>query len=96
MAQSRKIRVILDTNVFVAAFWNRHSRSARILEAIEEGRLVLGASPAIEREILTVLQNAKASAAFRRRIEKLLEAAMRVHPESRARLSADPDDNKFS
>jgi predicted nucleic acid-binding protein len=35
------MKVVLDTNVFVAAGFNSHSHAARILEAVRAGRLAL-------------------------------------------------------
>lgn len=49
--------VILDTNVFVGAGFNPDSASAKILEAIEAGHLVLVWNDATRGETLAVLDN---------------------------------------
>ncbi|HKK30870.1 MAG TPA: PIN domain-containing protein [Alphaproteobacteria bacterium] len=48
-------RVILDTNVFVAAGFNLKSASAKLLEEIEAGRLALIWNQATRRETQSVL-----------------------------------------
>lgn len=46
----------MDTNVFVAAAFNRESGSARILRDVEEGRLRMPWTPATRGEIRTVIR----------------------------------------
>jgi predicted nucleic acid-binding protein len=50
------VRAIFDTNVFVAAGFNRASASARLLRAVEVGRLTLVWTAATRAETQSVLQ----------------------------------------
>jgi putative PIN family toxin of toxin-antitoxin system len=49
-------RVVLDTNVFVAAAFHPHSHAARILDAVREGRLRLIWNEATQRETRRILE----------------------------------------
>lgn len=90
------LRVVLDTNLFVAAYWSARSASARVVHACEENRLRLLYSPAIRREMSRILRNAQTSEAHRRRVDLLLESAEEVHPTRAIRVvPEDPDDDKF-
>ncbi len=48
--------VLLDTNVFVAAGFNRYSHAARIVEAVETGRLRMVWNEATRRETKRILR----------------------------------------
>ena len=48
-------RVVLDTNVFVAAAFHPQSHAARIIEAVREGRLLLVWNEATRRETRRIL-----------------------------------------
>lgn len=49
-------RVVLDANIFVAAGLNAQSHSARILEAVEHGRLEQTWDPGTRGEVQAVLR----------------------------------------
>ncbi len=53
---SAPIPVVVDTNTFVAAAFNKRSASARIFEAIREGRLTLVWNEATRAETRTVVR----------------------------------------
>jgi len=50
------LRVVLDTNVFVAAAFNPRSHAARIIDAVREGRLRLVWNEATRRETRGILE----------------------------------------
>jgi len=50
------LRVVLDTNVFVAAAFNPRSHAARIVDAVREGRLRLTWNEATQRETRRILE----------------------------------------
>lgn len=89
--------VVLDTNLFVAAGFNPGSSSARILDAVEDGRLRLVWNEATRRETRAVLKQIpplsweRWAGLFRR--EDRFEGE--THP-SRFHYVADPDDRKFA
>jgi predicted nucleic acid-binding protein len=90
-------RVVLDTNVFVAAGFNSHSASARIIERVETGGLCLVWDEATRRETRTILRQIP-PLSWERRAPLFLEEnrfAEAVHPEQFAWVP-DPDDRKFA
>jgi uncharacterized protein len=54
--QGPRPAAVLDTNVFVGAGFNRSSHSARLLEAVEDGRLRMVWNDATRREVERVLR----------------------------------------
>jgi putative PIN family toxin of toxin-antitoxin system len=92
----RVLRVVLDTNTFVAAYWSPRSASARLVAAGEQGELQLLVSAPVCREVSRILRNARTSRPYQERIARLLAAAEVVYPTRSVRLVADdPEDDKF-
>jgi putative PIN family toxin of toxin-antitoxin system len=95
------IRAVFDTNVFLRALINPHSRCGRLLgEFAADYELVF--SPAIVREVLEVLHRPRLRAKFPQitqldvtRIIALFEQAVVVEPRDVPAVSRDPDDDKF-
>ena len=95
------VKAVLDTNVFLRALINPHSRCGRLLgEFSREYELVL--SPAIVREVLEVLHRPRLRAKFPAiaqldvaRVIALFEQALVVEPDEVPPVSRDPDDDKF-
>ena len=89
--------VVLDTNVLVAAGFNRRSASARIVDAVKQGRLRMVWNDATRREIERIVQQIPplrlppVSELFRQ--EDRITAA--THPERFGKIP-DPDDRKFA
>ena len=90
-------RLVLDTNVFVAAGFNPRSSSARILERVREGSWTMAWNRDTRRETEAVLaqipplSGRSAEAAF----FPEAEVTAQTHPE-RFSLIEDPDDRKFA
>jgi putative PIN family toxin of toxin-antitoxin system len=95
------IRAVFDTNVFLRALINPHSRCGRLLdEFADDYELVL--SPAIVREVLEVLHRPRLRAKFPQitqldigRVIALFEQAVVVEPQDVPPISRDSDDGKF-
>jgi putative PIN family toxin of toxin-antitoxin system len=95
------IRAVFDTNVFLRALTNPHSRCGRLLdEFADDYELVL--SPAIIREVLEVLHRPRLRAKFPQitkvdiaRVIALFEQALVVEPRDVPSISRDPDADKF-
>lgn len=95
------IKAVFDTNVFLRALINPHSRCGRLLdEFASDYELVL--SPAIIREVLEVLHRPRLRAKFPQiaqldvaRIIALFEQAQVVEPLEMPAVSRDPEDDKF-
>ena len=89
-------RVVLDTNVLVAAAYAPRSASRRIVDACLNGDLVPVASPAIKREYDLILARAVRVAEYQDRLDELLASLELVEPrETPRRVPDDPDDDKF-
>jgi uncharacterized protein len=89
-------RVVLDTNVLVAAAYNPGSASRRVVEACLSGGLTAVLSPALRREHDLILARAARGQPYRDRLELLLERADVVVPEATPRVVPDdPDDDKL-
>ena len=88
-------RVVIDTNVFVAAAYNERSASRRILDAVACGELTLVVSPAVEREYRRILPRAIRSPAARDGLLRQIDTAQRGEPAENTPGTADRDDDKF-
>jgi putative PIN family toxin of toxin-antitoxin system len=89
-------RVVLDTNVLVAAAYSPGSASRRLVEACLNGELTAVLSPALRREYDFILSRAIRGQPYRERLQRLLEKAEVVVPEATPRVVPDdPDDDKL-
>lgn len=89
-------RVVLDTNVLVAAVYNPNSSSRRIIEACLAGELSPLLSPAVRREYEFILARAVRGHPYRERVQRLLDAAAVVEPADTPRVvPEDPEDDKL-
>jgi putative PIN family toxin of toxin-antitoxin system len=94
-------RAVFNTNVFLRALINPHSRCGRLLDDfVDDYELVF--SPAIIREILEVLHRPRLRAKFPHitqldiaRVIALFEQATVVEPKDMPSVSRDPADDKF-
>jgi predicted nucleic acid-binding protein len=90
-------KVVIDTNVFVAAGFNTRSASARILAAVREDRCQLVWNEPTRRETETILR--RIPRLDWQRVADLFrhedEFTGRVDPDAFAMI-ADPDDRKFA
>ena len=88
-------RVVLDTNVLVAAAYNPGSASRRVVEACLAGELTAVLSPALRREYDFILGRAVRGQPYRERLQQLLDRADVVEPGATPRVVPDdPDDDK--
>lgn len=89
--------VILDTNVFVAAGFNRGSAAAHIIEAVRKGDVRMVWNEATRRETLAIIGRIPPLA--HHPVDDLFRAADRfdgtTYPECFSQI-ADPDDRKFA
>lgn len=89
-------RVVLDTNVLVAAAYNPRSASRRVVEACLDGGLTPVLSPALRREYEFVLSRAARGRPYLGRIRRLLDGAEVVEPAQTPRVVPDdPEDDKL-
>jgi putative PIN family toxin of toxin-antitoxin system len=88
-------RILIDTNVFVAAAYNRHSASREIVAAVERGELTLVVSPAIVQEYEQIIPKAVRSDEGRELFRRVLGFAEWVTPEENPPVTVDRADDKF-
>ena len=90
------MRIVIDTNLIIAARFNPKSASAKILEKAEKGKLELIWSDEMYREAMRILQNVRADEKFYKRIEKILNSSHKVTQLPRLNIiHEDPSDNMF-
>jgi predicted nucleic acid-binding protein len=89
--------VVLDTNVLVGAGFNPRSASARILDAVKQGKLRMMWNEETRREILRIMQQIPPMRSLD--VSQSFLESNRVtsatHPD-RFAVVADPDDRKFA
>lgn len=92
-----KSRVVLDTNVLVAAGFNPESASARIVQAVREGRLRLVWSEGTRRESESVVRQIPPLSwdRFGDLFREEARHAGELHPEEMDHVP-DPEDRKFA
>jgi uncharacterized protein len=89
-------RVVLDTNVLVAAAYNPASASRRVVEACLDGELAAVLSPALRREYEFILARAARGRPYLERLHRLMDGAEVVEPAQTPRVvTDDPDDDKL-
>ena len=90
------MKVVLDTNVFIAAYFNRKSASAMIIDLCLENKHKLIFSSRLRKEAKLILKNVRAEREFRERTRSLFMNASKVKPTRKVfTVKEDPDDNKF-
>lgn len=91
-----RVAVVLDTNVFVAAYWAPGSASARIVRACIEGTLRALYTAESRNETLAVLRQMKIPEDYVRRLDVYWERAELVEsaPVDDVPID-DPEDRKF-
>ena len=88
--------MVLDTNIFIAAYFNRKSASARIIDLCLENKLELIFSSRLRKEVRLILKNVRAEREFQKRIQSLFMNASRIRPTQKIfTVKEDPEDNKF-
>ena len=91
-----KTRVVLDTNVLVAAHFNPGSASNKILDLCQRKKLVLVLTSHILKEFSLILHNISARKSFRKRMDKIISQAILIKRAPRVNVvTEDPEDNKF-
>ena len=92
--KARRPRIVLDTNLFIAAYWRPRSVPARILETCRRGEYVAVWSEELRREVENILTRIRVRRAFCDKVAAVFAAGRQVTPRRRVRaLTADPSDN---
>src|SRR6516162_6086335 len=89
-------RVVLDTNVLVAAAYNPRSASRQVVEACLGGELTPVLSGALRREYEFILARAARGRPYLERVHQLLDGGEVVEPARTPRVVPDdPEDDKL-
>lgn len=90
------ITIILDTNVFVAAYWAPSSASARLIRACIDGFARALYTDEIKSEVMHILGLIKVSSDYMEWVEEFWSIAENVEPVVVDSVrTKDPDDQKF-
>lgn len=88
--------VVLDTNVFVAAYWAPKSASARLIQACIDGNIQAAYTADVKREVVRILTQIKLPESYFRYLETFWHTARQVEPVKVDEIPIDdPDDRKF-
>jgi hypothetical protein len=90
------MKIVVDTNLFVAGYFNKESASAKILKMIKESKIQILWTEKIKKEVEKVIRDIKAGERFQKEIKKIFREENKVKPKFRIReIKGDPEDNKF-
>lgn len=90
------VTVLLDTNVFLAAYWNPHCASARVIRACIDGLVRVVYTEPVKREVTRLLAQVRVSDEYMKWLEPFWSAAVLVDPVRVDDVSIeDADDRKF-
>jgi uncharacterized protein len=88
-------KVVLDTNLFVAAHFNKKSASAKIIDLCLKDELKFCASYSLFKELAFILKNIRAPREYKEKVHNLFRKTNLVKPKKVWLVEKDPDDNKF-
>ena len=88
-------RILLDTNILIAAAYNLHSASSRVVNRVQSGELSLIVSPAIKGEYERLFPRAVRSPQKQEWIWQVVGRADLATPEENPPVTEDRDDDKF-
>jgi putative PIN family toxin of toxin-antitoxin system len=91
-----RLRVVLDTNIHVAARYRREGRYATLWRAAVERRYILLSSPPVISELAEVLRRESGwlDEDIQTEIRQIARVAELVHPTPTLQVAADPDDDR--
>jgi putative PIN family toxin of toxin-antitoxin system len=86
---------VIDTNLLVAARWNKKSSSKKIIELCLEGVITPIYSKQIKDENLYILGKVKAPKEYLDDVLKFYQKGLKVEPKKKVTASKDYSDNRF-
>jgi len=93
---NQKIRTVLDTNIFVAAYFNKKSYSAQILKLAAEKNLAVFWNKKIKRELYIILRNIHADRNFYSFVDLIFRSENFIQRTPRVDvIKVDYSDNQF-
>ena len=89
------MKIVVDTNLFVAQRFNRESASAKILKLAKENKIQILWTDKIRKEVERILKNIKAKKSLKE-ISTIFKEKNRVFVKKKIKeIKEDPEDNKF-
>jgi len=89
------MKIVVDTNLFVAQHFNRESASAKILKLAKENKVQILWTEKIKKEVERILRNIKAKKSLRD-LSIIFKEKNRVFTKRKIKeIKEDPEDNKF-
>jgi len=89
-------KVSLDTNLFIASYWNKHSASSKILRSVIKGNLKFVYTNPIKNETLFVLNKIKAKKEYMDYVEEIFSKGILLYPKRHISvIKDDPEDDKY-
>jgi len=90
------ISVVLDTNLFIAAYWAKSSASARLVRACVEGRIRACYTAEVRREVDRMLRTIRIPTSYVESLQPFWAGATEVSPANVDDIHIDdPEDRKF-
>ncbi len=90
------MKIVIDTNLFVAGYFNKDSASAKILKMIKRGKIQALWTEEIKKEVERIIKNIKARKKFQKEVKEIFREENKVEPRFKIKeIKEDPDDNKF-
>jgi len=90
------MKIVIDTNLFVAGYFNKDSASAKILEMAKRGKIQVLWTEEIRKEVERIIKNIKAKKKFQKEIQKIFKEENKIEPRFKIKeIKEDPEDNKF-
>lgn len=88
-------KLVLDTNLFVAAHFNKKSASVKIIDLCLRNKFKVYFSESIFKELVFILKNIRAPREYKEKIFELFKKATLIKPKRVWLVEDDTDDNKF-
>jgi len=90
------MKIVIDTNLFVAGYFNKDSASAKILRMARRNEIQILWTESIKKEVERIIQNIKARKKFQKEVQEIFKEENKVEPRFKIKeIKEDPDDNKF-
>ena len=90
------MKIVIDTNLFVAGYFNKDSASAKILRMARRNEVQILWTESIKKEVERIIQNIKARKKFQKEVQEIFKEENKVEPRFKIKeIKEDPDDNKF-
>ncbi|MCD6271209.1 putative toxin-antitoxin system toxin component, PIN family, partial [bacterium] len=74
------MKIVIDTNLFVAGYFNKDSASAKILRMARRNEIQILWTESIKKEVERIIQNIKARKKFQKEVQEIFKEENKVEP----------------